>query len=363
MQECLYHPLWGYYTRPDRGRVTGLDGDFVTAPTLHPFFGMAIAREIAAAWARVGSPSTYRVCEFGGGEGDLARMALQWLDSQESDLAKAIQWLHVESSPRHQSVIQAKPDSRIEVTTSMEAGGSVVGGPVGGAGGAVGGATGGVVGGAVGDGMGDAGGAVMGPAANRAADFLLANEFLDAIPANVLEWSGNAVKEVRVAGDSDFHEVLHERPDLRADGRTGRTVELGQTEEWMAHALRRQDGHGPQTILFIDYGRRDVAPTPDSPLRGFRGQRLVEDVLRDPGDIDITYDVDFAWVARTAAQLGFSEVAYETQEAFLLRHGILEALNGIDRGTVAGASSYLRLRQLLLPTGMGAAFKVQRLER
>ena len=46
-----------------------------------------------------------------------------------------------------------------------------------------------------------------------------------------------------------------------------------------------------------------------------------------------------------------------------LRHGALEALNAVDRGSVEGASSYLRFRQLLLPTGLGTAFKVLRLER
>ena len=49
-----------------------------------------------------------------------------------------------------------------------------------------------------------------------------------------------------------------------------------------------------------------------------------------------------------------------SQEEWLLEHGILDELNRIGREDLDDASSYLRLRQLLLPTAMGQAFRVAR---
>jgi SAM-dependent MidA family methyltransferase len=41
----------------------------------------------------------------------------------------------------------------------------------------------------------------------------------------------------------------------------------------------------------VDYG--DAGPKLEPTLRGFKQHRLVEDVFRDVGEMDITADVDF----------------------------------------------------------------------
>jgi SAM-dependent MidA family methyltransferase len=114
---------------------------------------------------------------------------------------------------------------------------------------------------------------------------------------------------------------------------------------------------GARVAVIADYGV--IGPT--GQVRALKGHEEA-DPLAEPGSVDLTAHVDWAAVRRTAEGLGFS-FALESQESFLLRHGVLEELNRIDRGSVAGASGYLRLRQLLLPTGLGAAFQVARLER
>lgn len=101
----------------------------------------------------------------------------------------------------------------------------------------------------------------------------------------------------------------------------------------------------------------------DGTVRAFRAQSMAGSVLEAPGEQDITASVDFTLTAAWAQAAGLREASFEAQESFLLRHGVLEALNAADRTTQAGASGYLRLRQLLLPSGLGAAFKVQRFEK
>ena len=70
MQRALYEPGLGYYAashdRPTR------KGDFLTAPELHPIFGMAVARQIDEMWQRLGQPAEFTVREYGAGRGTLA---------------------------------------------------------------------------------------------------------------------------------------------------------------------------------------------------------------------------------------------------------------------------------------------------
>ena len=84
-----------------------------------------------------------------------------------------------------------------------------------------------------------------------------------------------------------------------------------------------------------------------------------------PGSKDITSSIDFAQARRWAEEAGLCEAWSMSQEAFLLGHGALEALNDIPRDTVEGASSYLRLRQMMIPHagGMGDAFRVALYEK
>lgn len=311
MQLCLYHPQYGYYMKPGRKTGTGRDADFVTPPTLHPFFGKAMGEEIAEAWEIAGSPATFTVLEFGGGEGDLSLAALARMDGVNPLLSKAIKWVHCEESPTHGALQKQKClDSRFQWVE---------------------------------------------PGAPAMADVLLMCEVLDCEPFDLYERRPNEWREIRVGvHDGLFVEVAgrHGFPDA-----VYREGDEGQRRPWIPYDGRLHDDiedhlKMPGCVLLCDYGGRGAGFVPG--VRAFKQHGQVELVRQDPGDYDITMDVEFP-------RRGDSR--YETMEAFLLRHGILDELNSIDRSTVEGASSYLRLRQLLLPTGMGAAFKVARFDR
>ena len=57
----------------------------------------------------------------------------------------------------------------------------------------------------------------------------------------------------------------------------------------MLHIFVRFAGHG--SGLIVDYGA--MQPKMEPTLRGFSRHQLVEDILKRPGEIDITADVDF----------------------------------------------------------------------
>jgi SAM-dependent MidA family methyltransferase len=82
MERALTEPGLGYYAtseaRPTR------DGDFLTAPELHPLFGACLGQVIGTLQAEAGS-EPYRVLEYGGGRGTLR-------DAATNDLGFLVEW-------------------------------------------------------------------------------------------------------------------------------------------------------------------------------------------------------------------------------------------------------------------------------
>lgn len=314
MQACLYDPAGGFYTGASASGAhpagTRPGTHFATGPTLHPFFAQAIAADLAEAWRQGGSPKAWTVAEFGAGTGALARDAAAALHR----LGVPVEWVAVDVRAG-----EAAPGVRWAAT------------------------------------------------APPAFDAAVANEFLDALPFDLHEWRAGAWNRVGVGldlGEDDgdgaepprftwrlLGESRIQLPPGREDGE--RRVVMPGMPLWLDAVARA----GARFALVVDYGA--LAPARD--VRAFRGHGPAEP-LDEPGTVDLTADVDFGLLQTHAARAGF-RAELETQEAFLLRHGVLDALNATDRSGVEGASSYLRLRQLLLPTGMGVAFKVLRLQR
>jgi len=63
MDLALYAAEGGYY-RSAEARP-GREGDFLTAPELHPIFGEAVATQLIEVWERLGQPDPFVVEEHG----------------------------------------------------------------------------------------------------------------------------------------------------------------------------------------------------------------------------------------------------------------------------------------------------------
>ncbi len=334
MELCLYHPQYGYYMKPGKKTGYGRDADFVTPPTLHPFFGRAIGKELHAAWEAADRPSRFVVVEYGGGEGDLCLAALRLADQEGGVFASALQWKHIDPGA-HAHVLGGIRDPRVHVYESYDAARAIQ---------------------------------------DHAISVVLAVEFLDALPFSLMVWDeGDWTARIgveRVVGLNGNEFVWLTKPApvtwippaeakppiILAEAASRWCIEAACG--WFTAPFKAT---ACQQIIIVDYGDATEEWAAGS-VRGYRNHSTW-DALKDPGEVDITTDIDFATVRDGFQQLDFQESSFENLEAFLLRHGILDELNSIDRSTVEGASSYLRLRQLLLPTGMGSAFKVQRFDR
>jgi SAM-dependent MidA family methyltransferase len=347
MEACLYDPDGGFYTRGAHPAGTTAGSHFATAPTLHPFLAHAVAREAVACWHRIGRPRDFCVVEFGGGNGRLAADAVASLGEAGHPLAD-MEWSHVEMRPTTPLAGRRVPEM---------------------------------------------------PAQTKG--LVLAHEFVDALPFHVLEGRKGGWAEVFVALDTTatprgqgvangrlappgplvppgplaaparFVEALGmacrsaiEAAPKRLLPEGHRVVSMVDARAWLTNTAHRL---AAGSILIVDYGDRGkrlwTEDRRDGSVRGFRDQSMVSDVLATPGTVDLTASVDFTQLREWAMAAGFKEAHFGSQEAWLVDHGVLEALAAHGRDTVEDASAYLRLKQLVVPQGFGTAFKVQRFDR
>jgi SAM-dependent MidA family methyltransferase len=165
---------------------------------------------------------------------------------------------------------------------------------------------------------------------------ILANELLDNLPVALAVRTGDGWTE-RWVGVQDEALVLvpvdarpkvaewAERFGLPAPERGLVEVQLAAAE-WLQAVLARLDSG---TVLVIDYGdtaenleKRRVEGT----LRTYRAHHIGPHPLDEPGETDITVDVNFTALIGAAVQLGAS-VEYHRQDDLLNQYGLRNRLS------------------------------------
>jgi len=264
MELALGHPELGYYMGRD---PFGAAGDFVTAPEISQMFGELLGLWAAEVWASMGRPRPLRLIELGPGRGFRA----------------AIEVTLVETSP---SLAEIQHETLLTSGVPIEWRATLAEAP-------------------------------EGPA------IVLANEFLDALPARQYVRSGGRWRErvVRVdkAGRLEFGIARESEPFILAPGEEGEVLEVNPTAHRLvfelAGRLVRQGG----VALFVDYGHA-ITGIGDT-LQAVRAHRQV-DPLVDPGEADLTSHVDFAAMARSARAAGAAVYGPIDQGDFLRAIGV-----------------------------------------
>ncbi len=203
---------------------------------------------------------------------------------------------------------------------------------------------------------------------------IIANELLDNLPVALAVRTSDGWQErwAGVEGD-DLVLVPHEaRPEVAdwAD-RFGLPCPVGGQVEvqveaagWLRHAL---DLLETGAVVLIDYG--DVAENlehrrAEGTLRTYRGHHLGPDPLLDPGQTDITVDVNFSALLAAAEEAGATAELYR-QDEFLTSLGLRERIRELqelewERARAGDTMGQLKARSdrtgaetLLHPRGLG----------
>lgn len=319
MARCLADPEHGYYRH---ATAIGSDGDFITAPEISQVFGEIIGLWAAVVWQQMGAPERVRLIEAGPGRGTMMR-----------DMLRAAQLVPAFRSAADVVLVEGHPQLR---ATQMRT-------------------------------LGDAGLEVRHLAAlDRMAELeqlptiLVANEFLDALPAEqaVLTEEGWRLRVVALDPDGALTfgsgEAIGLPPWFRAlKARVGDIVTLTDA----GPLIGSLQGVPMLAALLIDYGQ-ESARIGDT-LQAVRAHAF-EHPLASPGVADLSAAVDFTTVARAAREHnGLAVDGPVTQAEFLGALGIVERTSRLMAADPAQAATLeAALARLIFPGGMGGRFKV-----
>lgn len=180
---------------------------------------------------------------------------------------------------------------------------------------------------------------------------VFSNEFFDALPVDWLERCDGVWHEVLIDFAAErFVPVPGSAIAIHLPDGVDRAENRSDAERWMeriAASLNR--GY----VFTVDYGytERERVRFPQGTLMSYRRHQAFEDVLRDPGEQDITAHVNFTALQQVK---GFTTIRFESLARTLLDAGevdqFAEALSGPD-----SEKRKLQLKTLL--AGMGEMFR------
>ncbi len=328
MELALYCPNCGYYEREED--IVGRGGDYYTSVSVGPLFGELLAFQFAE-WleggARGASPGdragegteAMRIVEAGAHSGDLARDILLWLREHRPGLFDRLEYWIIEPSEARQAWQKRKlAELGNKVRWVRELAGMT------------------------GKALPDPG--CSPPVGLRGIVF--ANELLDAMPVHRLGWDARArawfewsvkcqagrfvwtrikdgggggggqqsstplsISHLQIPNQRGLLEVL---PD-------GFTIEVSPAaNQWWGKAAEALECG---KLITIDYGltaEEILRPErKEGTLRGYRHHRLASDVLANPGQQDITAQVNFTAIRAVGESVGLRTNAFLTQAQFL----------------------------------------------
>lgn len=328
MEGLLYAPGLGYYTAG--ARKFGAAGDFVTAPGLTGLFGQTLARQLA----QVMQESARQVLEIGAGTGRLAADLLLELERLDSLPERyAILDLSADLRERQQATLAAAAPHLLARVDWLDA------------------------------------------LPEHFSGVVVANELLDAMPADIVAWqeAGIAVRGVVVDGAGTF--AWSDRPAQGALREAA--LEIGEQcllppgfESEISMAMRAWSAEWGRrlvrgALLLLDYGfpRREFY----HPQRA-RGTLMCHyrhhahpDPFYLPGLQDVTVHVDFTSIIAAGHAQGLELLGYTNQGQFLINCGILDRLSDIPLDTPDYVRASAAVGKLLMPHEMGELFKVMAL--
>lgn len=330
MRECLYHPVHGYYSKPESQRFV----DYYTSVDVHPIFGRLLARRFAGLWRQLGCPQEFLLVEAGAGVGRLAAHILDFCEAKLADFYAALRYVAVERSAvrREQGAAglhRYAQAGRLRIAPEIPA--------------------------------------------RIPAGCVFSNELLDALPVHRVFQRGGALQEIFVGyADGKFVDVVAPVSTCAiTEYFAVQGVALAECQhaecgleacDWITEVGRRIERG---FVLTIDYGHAATELFNERHMRGtllaYRDHRVSEDFYASPGEQDLTAHVNFTALESWGRRSGLETAEFTSQTAFLLALGQPNEFADLyDPGQTEGdqVRARLQLKTLIHPEGMGERFQV-----
>ena len=173
----------------------------------------------------------------------------------------------------------------------------------------------------------------------KESDLVFGNEVLDNIPCSVAVFKDNKwyEKVVNLEDDSFSYDFVNARKEVidwietnQLKGDVNIDIEVQTNiDKFLENIIHNLN---PKTILFFDYGfeQKDrVERKYRSLLRTYKDHHLSVDPILEPGNVDITYDINFSSVKRKLKTLGY-ESSLLLQRDFLINNGFNEYFDNLQ---------------------------------
>ena len=326
IEAALYHPEFGYYMK-DAIKI-GREGDFYTTSNISNLYGRLLAKWYSSLVVKHGLPAN--VCELGAGTGRFAKSFIEeWQNSSSPPLSYTL----VETSPYHRQIQKETLAEFLEFPITQVENMEEI---------------------------------------KQFNGLIFSNELFDALPVHVIQKVNGDLFEVMVTSKDDHFieklvplsnkQIVHfmNSHQIRLNESQRLEIPLAMINliSSMAECLERG------LVITVDYGyTSDDWQKPsrnNGSLRGFHKHQLIENVLQNPGEIDITSHVHFDVIIREGAKVGLAYINKIRQDQFLLSLGILNELqNNYDTNPFSEISKRNRaIRSLLMPNGLSPFFHV-----
>lgn len=322
MQIALFTPSLGYYT--GGSHKIGSAGDFVTAPSMTPLFGLTLARQLAPLLQQTAG----NVYEFGAGTGELAVSLLAGLPET------ALQHYYImdvspELKQRQLELIQKQLPRHADKVVFLDS------------------------------------------LPEEFDGVIIGNEVLDAMPCEVVRWTEQGTEQMGVSiVDDRFtwasrpvidERILTEAMRIQPD-KLPFTSELHLNQSAFIATLAQRIHRG--AIIMIDYGFDEAQyyhpQRSMGTLIGHYRHHVVDDPFFWPGLMDLTCHVNFTAMAQAAVDNDLDLIGYTSQAHFLFNLGITEVL--LNEHPDVNSKEYLQaaaaMQKLVAPHEMGELFKV-----
>jgi SAM-dependent MidA family methyltransferase len=330
MRECLYHPEFGYYSKPEARRFA----DFYTSVDVHPIFGRLLARQFAEIWDKLGRPHEFYVVEVGAGTGRLAAHILNFAAQKLPEFYRVLRYVSVEQSRTR------RERQRETLRTHLQNGTAT---------------------------------SVAELPHDIPDGCVFSNELLDALPVHRILVQRSNMREIYVNFSegafteepgplisADIEQYFEEQ---RVTLREGQQAEVNlEACQWIQDVGRRLDRG---FVITVDYGHEAAELYNERHMRGtllaYSEHRASEDFFVSPGEQDLTAHVNFTALDVWGRRAGLSRTGSVSQMAFLVALGRANEFADLydeDSSEVERIRARLLLKSLINPEGMGETFQV-----
>lgn len=327
MEAALYTPENGYYMKP--GTKIGKTGDFYTSSNVYNVFGSCLGRWTAKVIRE--AKLTPGILEIGGGTGKLAFDLLSSLRRTDSELFKQLTYTIIDSSPFHQSEQKERLAEFTNVTFLEEI-----------------------------------------PASLKFTGIIVSNELFDALPVHVIEKKQGVLNEVFIKEhDGRFFETSERLSDSRIQEYIQlQSIEIAENQRFeipikmvdMISTISSTLAKG--VVVTFDYGYTQPEWTEavhkKGSLRGYYRHQLVEDILQQPGQMDLTTHIHFDALQHYGERAGLRFERLQSQADFLIGAGLFTELE--DHQNLNPFSDTAKrnraIRSLVMPGGISSYFRV-----